>query len=842
VGGELACLLPSAHSLPVPETTPSSPGRLTGYVAAVLLVATAVVARLLLDQWLVDRAPFVSVFGVVVFVAWRYGLAAGVFSLGISSATVARFILEPRGSFAIAQPQSRFALGAFVVVSLGAIAFVEYQRRFRRRTAERHQQLEQDVSRHRRAEEALRESEERFRLASIAGRVGVWDWNIVTNAVSWSDSLYEIHGVPRGEFAGTVEAFASLVHPDDRALVNDALQRTLAEDIPYDVEFRSVRPDGRLMWIYTHATVERDQNGRPIRMLGGTLDITRRKEAELALRQSEDQMARDLEDMTRLQTISSELISEDNAETLYEQLVAAAMALMRADGASLQTLSDSPRALHLLASRGLDADATAHWTRITSDPTSRWGVALQQAARVVIPDVRHEPFWSGTTREHFQRCAVAALQTTPLVTRDGRTIGLLSTHWSTPRQPGDRELRLLDVLARQAADILERVRSNQALKEADRRKDEFLATLAHELRNPLAPIAHSLELIKRAHGNAELLERARAMMERQLEHLVRLVDDLLDVSRITRNKLELKTARVELGPLIHNAIEICHLQAEKAGHELSVVLPSEPVWLEADAVRLTQVFGNLLTNACKFTEPHGEIRITAVLHGDVVVVSVKDNGIGIPSHMLAILFDPFTQGGRSLEHAAGGLGIGLSLVKWLVEMHGGRVEALSDGEGRGSEFRVHLPVLATPEITGTSPAFAARPPVVARRFLVVDDNHDSAVSLAMLLTLTGNVAVTAHDGVEALQQVAAFRPEIVLLDLGLPRMTGYDVCRTIRAQPGGGDIVVIALTGWGQDDDRRRTAEAGFDGHLVKPVDESALTQMITSLLASQRPRATQVS
>jgi signal transduction histidine kinase/FixJ family two-component response regulator len=365
------------------------------------------------------------------------------------------------------------------------------------------------------------------------------------------------------------------------------------------------------------------------------------------------------------------------------------------------------------------------------------------------------------------------------------------------------------------------------LKEADQRKDEFLATLAHELRNPLAPLRNALEILKRGEGNGNLLEQVRSTLERQLGQMERLVDDLLDVSRITRGKLEFRKQRVGLASVIHQSVEVCRPLAERARHELNVSLPPEPVYLHADPVRLAQVFANLLTNACKYTAPGGRIWLTAVRQGRDVVVNFKDTGVGISPDNLPSVFEMFTQIDRSSERSQGGLGIGLSLVKRLVEMHGGSVEAYSAGLGRGSEFVVRLPTLIE-KAKGKTPT-AEQIPTTAHRILIVDDNRDAATSLATLLRLTGNETQTAYDGLEAVEAAALFRPDVVLLDISLPKLNGYDACRRIRQQPWGKDMVLVALTGWAQYEDRRQSKDAGFDQHMVKPVDLAALMKLLAS-------------
>ena len=374
------------------------------------------------------------------------------------------------------------------------------------------------------------------------------------------------------------------------------------------------------------------------------------------------------------------------------------------------------------------------------------------------------------------------------------------------------------------------------LSEADRRKDEFLATLAHELRNPLAPIRNMLEVMKRADGDRGIIERALDTMERQLGQMVRLVDDLLDLNRISHNRLELRAAACDLASVIEQAVEASRPLVDAAGHDLRVTLPDEPLPLHADTARLTQVFANLINNSCKYTPPGGTIDVTARRDGDAATVSVRDDGLGIPADKVDKVFDMFMQVDHSAERSQGGLGIGLTLVKRLVEMHGGSIAVRSDGPGRGSEFAVRLPMSLEPHEVAATNAGAVEPASRPRRIVVVDDNSDSAVSLAMLLEINGNETHTAHDGLAAIETIETHRPDVVLLDIGLPKLNGHEVCRRIRAQPWGKDITIIALTGWGQEDDRRRSAEAGFDGHLVKPVDYAALTSLLETLSPAAPP------
>jgi len=376
-------------------------------------------------------------------------------------------------------------------------------------------------------------------------------------------------------------------------------------------------------------------------------------------------------------------------------------------------------------------------------------------------------------------------------------------------------------------DITSRKQIEAALRDAARRKDEFIATLAHELRNPLAPISNLLTLMKQAEDDTEFMRRARDTIERQLSKMVRLVDDLLDVSRITRNSIELRLEPVELKSAIRDAVEMCKPLIDQFGHKLSIELPAEPVYLNADSARLSQVLGNLINNACKFTPAGGSVNIAAERVNGDVMVRVIDTGIGIPPEQLANIFDMFAQASTAHGDNASGLGIGLALAKQLTEMHGGSIEAKSGGDNVGSEFIIRLPVLEGVFEAAPQSRPAERPASSGWRILVVDDNLDSAESMATLLEMTGNECRMAHGGHQALEIAESFQPQIMLLDIGLPGMDGYEVCKTIRQTPWGRSIKIIAMTGWGQAEDRQRSNEAGFDAHLVKPVDIDKMYELI---------------
>jgi PAS domain S-box-containing protein len=368
------------------------------------------------------------------------------------------------------------------------------------------------------------------------------------------------------------------------------------------------------------------------------------------------------------------------------------------------------------------------------------------------------------------------------------------------------------------------------LSEADRRKNEFLAMLAHELRNPLAPISNAAQVLRRGGGDTAAVRSASEMLERQVAQMARLVDDLLDMSRITRGRIELRRRRVELAPVVQQAVEAVRAQYQVMNQELTVTLAPRALYLDADPARVAQVLGNLLNNASKFTDNGGHVWLTVQDAGGQVVIRVRDNGVGVDAADLPRVFDMFTQVDTSLERSRGGLGIGLTLVKTLVEQHGGSVEAHSEGLGRGSEFIVRLPLVSEPAVASPPAAASPAPPLASRRVLVVDDSADGAESLTMLLELAGHQTWKAYDGIAAVETAECVRPDVVLLDIGLPRMNGYEACRRIRREPWGKDMVLVALTGWGQEEDRAQSREAGFDAHMVKPVDQDVLLAFLASV------------
>jgi signal transduction histidine kinase/CheY-like chemotaxis protein len=554
-----------------------------------------------------------------------------------------------------------------------------------------------------------------------------------------------------------------------------------------------------------------------------------------ALLRSEARLSQELASTQRLQAIGARLVRGGDLQPLLNEILAASAEIAGTDKGNIQFLDSRTGALRIVAHQGLGERLLRHFAEAGWHATSEGAARLE---RVILEDVEQAPGAFGTEDlEVVLADGIRAITSTPLLSRDGRLLGMLSNHFRQPHRPSPNELRFLDLLARMAADLVERQQAEDALREADRRKDEFLATLAHELRNPLAPIRNAAHILRARDSGGPDARWAHAVIDRQLGHLVRLVDDLLEVGRIKRGTIELRRGRAELSAVLTSAVETVRPLVDEARQGLVLDLPAEPLSLLGDGVRLTQVFANLLDNATKYTPAGGRISIGVRREPAFVEVSVADTGPGIPRDKLEEVFEMFAQVDGPLERRQPGLGIGLHLVKRIVELHGGSVVAKSEGEGRGSEFVVRLPLddaaaeAPGPALAAPRPASAPRPLPSGRapRVLVVDDNRDAVESLSLLLRLEGCETEVAYAGAEALSKARGFRPDVVLLDIGLPVMNGYEVCRALRREPRHGTIRIVALTGWGQERDRQRATEAGFDAHLVKPVDPAALAALLTA-------------
>ena len=577
----------------------------------------------------------------------------------------------------------------------------------------------------------LAPSEGRFARAQRAARIGTWDWNVVTGEASWTDEAWRLFGRPPFSRPVTYDLWIECVHPDDREHAAERVREAFRSGTYFD-EFRVLHADGTIRWVESRAEAEFAPDGRPIRLIGTAQDVTDRRLIEEKLRHREWEL-RTLADNT------PDILSRFDRDLKHLFVNAA---VLKATGRPREDfLGKTNREL------GMPEDLCRLW---------------EDAMRSVFESGQHRSIeFAFPTRDGERRYEAR------LVAEFG---------------PSGEVEYVLGV----THDLTDRVRYEEALRDQDRRKDEFLATLAHELRNPLAPIRNGLRILRMA-PEGEMAAEVRDMMERQLEHMVRLVDDLLDVSRISRGKIDLKRERVQLQAVLEHAVEASRPLIRAAGHELILRIAHDPVWVDGDLTRLAQVVGNLLNNAAKYTPDGGRITLSAGLEGEEAVVRVADDGTGISGEMLAKVFDMFAQVDQTLGRAQGGLGIGLSLVKKLVEMHGGAIEAASPGLGLGSTFTVHLPVAPdnkTRDTPGT-PARDAEKSTAHRplRVLVVDDSIDGATILAMLLKAWGHTTRVVHDGPAAIAASSEFRPELVFLDISLPGMDGFEVCRRTSRGP-----------------------------------------------------------
>jgi PAS domain S-box-containing protein len=571
------------------------------------------------------------------------------------------------------------------------------------------------------------------------------------------------------------------------------------------------------------------------------------EESVRKLRESEQRLARDAEVLAKLNDWSSLVWRCRKLHDGLDAMLDAVIELLGADKGNLQLLNPDG-ILTIETQRGFDQEFLRYFREVDAGDDSACGRALKTGQQVVIEDVETDESYAAM-RPIARAAGYRAVISTPLISGDGTAQGMVSTHFRSAHRPTEYELSRLALYVRHASDFIHRCKieqilreNEQALREADRRKDEFLALLAHELRNPLAPIRYALAANRKADRTPEQRRWAEDIMERQVSHMSRLLDDLLDVSRITRGTLDLKKAPTELTSVLAAAIETARPLLDSKHHALSLDFPNEAVRIEADTVRLAQVFSNLLINAAKYTDPHGKIQLSARRTEDQVIVCVRDNGTGIAAETIPRLFTMFAQADGVQERTEGGLGVGLALVRGIVTLHGGAVEVRSDGIGRGSEFIVTLPVGEAISEPPRLDNLEELTPGAGIRILVVDDNRDAADTCATLLELSGHHVQTAYTGRHALELAESFRPHAMLLDIGLPDLNGYKLAQRIRETGWGRDTLLIAITGWSQSEDRRRAQEAGFDHHLAKPVAAEAIEgalQMIHRKAASTTINAT---
>jgi len=581
----------------------------------------------------------------------------------------------------------------------------------------------------------------------------------------------------------------------------------------------------------------------PIRNAGGEVigaskiarDISERIQAERALRASEQRLWSEAYALERMSEWSTRLWrSQTLAEGLHS-ILAANIELLSADKGHVQLLDPSSRTLQIASQRGFEQDFLEHFARVDSDDSSVCARALRCGERVIVEDVETDPGLE-PHRELLRREECRAVVSTPLIASGGSCLGVVSVHFRSHHRPSDAELRRQDLFLRQACDFIQRCRMEQelrgnqeALREADRQKDEFLALLAHELRNPLAPISNAAEVLNRQLRDFPDAQTGVDVIKRQVAQLTRLVDDLLDVARVTRGRIDLQRRTLEIARVVSQALETVEPLLREKQHHISVSQPSGTLYVQGDFARLVQCVSNLLTNAVKYTNAGGEIRVETRALEDSVCIAVTDNGAGIAHELLPKIFDLFVQGQRTLDRAQGGLGIGLPVVRKLMEMHGGSVSAHSAGVGKGSTFELRLPRVQAP-VAETAAHSSA--PSGGSRVFIVDDNPDGANSLSLLLQLEGHETEAVHSSQDALARIEAFQPDFALLDIGLPVIDGYELLQRLQGMPALANTTFVAVTGYGQAGDRERIRRAGFHAHLVKPVNLPDLLQLV----APKRP------
>ena len=651
-----------------------------------------------------------------------------------------------------------------------------------------------DGAERQRAEAALRESEARYRSALTAGRMGSWETDLVARTRTWTTEGMALFGLDladgRGQVGGPADEYEAALHPDDRHLA--ARFHLLADkQDSFLAEYRIVRPDGTTLWLSGRGlVVARQPGGRAQRLVSIMADVTERRQAEAGLRIERERLA---------------LALQAGQMGVYDFNV------------TDDSLWWSPQTYVVFGVTPETFVPTRASVSALIHPDDQDGF-LQRRAEAID---QHRPF----------------LHEFRIVRPDG-TVAWISHRGQAEYDATGRAVRNFGV----SLDITERKQAEQALREADRKKDNFIATLAHELRNPLAPIRNAVNVLRQGgQVDPEVVVWCRDVIDRQVGQMSRLLEDLLDVSRMTRGQFALRREPLTLSTVIEQAIEIAQPVIEAAGHALAVTMPTQPIELAGDLTRLAQVFSNLFINAAKYTQRDGRIGLSVERQGDEVVARVTDNGIGIAAEQMPHIFEMFGQAESALDRSQGGLGIGLSLAKGFVEMHGGHISAESDGIGQGSTFVVRLPVArqaqraASPESAHASAA-AGAPARAGCRVLIADDLRDSADSLALLLASMGYEVQVTYDGEQALQAIETFRPDVALLDLGMPKMNGYELCRRIRALPEGGRLKLVAQSGWGKLEDRKRTRDAGFDHHIVKPIDPDALDALLRAVTAAPSP------
>jgi PAS domain S-box-containing protein len=774
---------PVWHPLHVPlRRLRLRPPRLPAPLAFATSVGAVALATLLQYASLAEPvAPFLFFFPCVVVTAYVAGRLPGLLAVLLSALAGNYLFIPPYEGLALSQPV--LVATAFFIVASAAVALLCASFR------DAFLSLEQLSAEQKRAEEVLRRRETTLQQAGHMAHLGAWDIEVRNhddlnvNRLSWSDEVYRIFGYEPGTVTVTSALFFERVHPDDRRRIADAIADSIATRRPYSIEHRIFRPDGEERIVHEHAELLFDEGGKLTRVIGAVQDVTERKRADRTLRENEQRMKR-TQEIAHLGSWELDLVTN--------------------------RLSWSDEVY-----------------RIFGLAPQEFGATYEAFLEAVHPDDRAavDAAYSGSLREGKDRYEIEHR----VVQRSNGEIRVVHEKCEHIRDEAGRIVRSVGMVH----DITERKRAEAELFEADRRKNEFLAMLSHELRNPLAPIRNSLHILDRAAPGGEQARRAQAVIDRQVAHMTHLIDDLLDVTRVSRGKIELQMAPLELGELVRRTVEDHRSIFAKGGIELGATIPDRALWVNGDATRLAQVVGNLLQNAAKFTARGGRASVAIEKNGERAVIRIRDTGAGISAEMLPRLFVPFAQAPHTLDRTRGGLGLGLALVKGLVDLHGGRVEARSEGTGKGSHFSVWLPLRPAPRPAARAPVATAG--TMRLRVLVIEDNVDAAESLREALELDHHEVDVAFDGPQGLEKARRVEPDVVLCDIGLPGMDGYEVARAFRADPALGSVYLVALSGYALPEDIAKAQAAGFDHHLAKPPTIEELEQVLSTRVSGPR-------
>jgi PAS domain S-box-containing protein len=690
------------------------------------------------------------------------------------------------------------------------------------------------VSQHQRAQQALQQSEERFHDFANAAPGILWVTEPDGSCSFLSQGWYEFTG--QGEDEGLGLGWLNAIHPDDRKAAGKHFLSANERNEAFSIEYRLRRGDGMYRWIIDRGRPRFSPGGQFLGYAGNLLDITERKQSEeqmATLLAAEKQRATLLAQVANASKLINGMLS---MESIARALTEEARSMLGAHQA-VTSLTVSENWAQGITAVSL-SDKYTDYRAYSEKPDGR-GIYIEVCRtncpmRMTQKELEAHPAWKGFGKHAKDHPPMRGWLAVPLIGHGGKNLGLAQLTDKAHGEFTEEDEAILVQLAAIASAGIENAYLYEQVREQDQRKDEFLATLAHELRNPLAPIRTGLAVLELA-SSIDATVKTREIMERQVEHMVRLIDDLLDVSRITSGKIQLKKEQVDVRSVLDTALELSRPFIEESRHELLVSTPEESLLLDVDPVRMAQVVSNLLNNAAKYTPEGGRVELSVERDGSEVVIEVRDNGVGLAPEALTKIFELFNQVGKTLDRSRGGLGIGLAIVKRLVEMHNGHIRAESQGPGKGSAFVVRLPLAAMQQIGGRRVAGAhrSRSLSIPRRILVVDDNVDGAETLAMLLTLSGHTVETAHTGPDAMKAAQAFQPAVMFLDIDLPGMSGYEVARQLHSGSTVNGLILVALTGWGSEDDRRQAKNIGFDHHLTKPVEIEKLHSLLMEIDAS---------